>query len=216
MSGTVLVFSGGDALTPDEVAELPDEAIVVAADSGIDRAHAAGRTVDIAVGDFDSVTAAGLRKAEASGATIERHPSSKDETDLELALQAAMRHEPERLVVAAMAGGRPDHELAAFGLLTDPALAVADVDVVLPRARLAVVHRHRTFTGRIGDVLSLVPIGGDAVGVTTNGLRYPLHDETLHTAAGRGVSNQFAAPMAVVSLTSGVLFAFQPDPEWIA
>ena len=67
---------------------------MIAADGGVDRALALGLHVDVAIGDFDSVTAAGLAAAEAAGARIERHPAAKDATDLELALDAALALEP--------------------------------------------------------------------------------------------------------------------------
>lgn len=211
MSGMVLIFSGGDPLRSDQIALLPegDDVTVIGADSGVDRALAAGCAVDVAVGDFDSVTAAGLARAEESGAEIQRHPASKNETDLELAIAAGLERRPDRLLLVAMSGGRPDHELAGMMLLADPSLVDVDVDVLFENARVAVVRSRRIFTGQVGDLLSLIPIGGDAVGVTTTGLEYPLDDETLEFSKSRGVSNVFAAPIAEVSVRSGVLFAYQ-------
>ncbi len=215
MSGTVLIFSGGDPLTPQQQALLPSDATVIAADSGIDRARDIGVDIDIAVGDFDSVTAQGLAAAERAGSDIRRHPSSKDATDLELAIAAAIELDPDRILLVAMSGGRPDHEMAGLLLLASPDLAAsgADVDVLLDGGSMSVVYQRRTFTGRVGDLLSLVPVGGGACGVTTNGLEYPLANESLEMGTGRGVSNVFAAPMAVVTVTSGVVFAFLPASD---
>jgi len=42
-------------------------------------------------------------------------------------------------------------------------------------------------------------------------LRYPLRGEELEPGTSRGVSNEFAATRASVSLESGVLLAVQPD-----
>lgn len=213
MSGTVLIFSGGDPLRSDQILVLPegDDVTVIGADSGVDRALAAGRTVDVAVGDFDSVTATGLARAEGSGAEIQRHPASKNETDLELAIEAALERSPDRILLVAMSGGRPDHELAGMMLLADPNLAGVDVDVLFDEARVSVVRSRRRFAGRVGDLLSLIPVGGDAVGVTTTGLQYPLDGETLELSKGRGVSNVFVATVAEVSLEAGVLFAYHLD-----
>ena len=84
---------------------------MIAADGGVDRALALGLHVDVAIGDFDSVTAAGLAAVEAAGARIERHPTAKDATDLELALDAALALAPARIVVIGSGGGRLDHLL---------------------------------------------------------------------------------------------------------
>lgn len=215
MPGTVLIFSGGDTLTSKQAAALPKDAVVIAADSGIDRARDAGRDVDIAVGDFDSVSAQGLAAVEQAGADVRRHNAVKDETDLELAIAAASDLDPDRIVFAAMSGGRPDHELAGILLLSGCGLpeSGADIDVILDGARVSVIYGRRTLTGHVGDLVSLVPVAGDVCGVTTNGLEYPLVDEDLTMGSGRGVSNIFAAPMAVVSIDKGVLFAIKPDPS---
>jgi thiamine pyrophosphokinase len=66
-------------------------------------------------------------------------------------------------------------------------------------------------TGSIGSTVSLLPHGGDVVGVTTEGLRWPLCDETLSSFASRGVSNEFAHARASVSVESGLLLVVQPN-----
>lgn len=206
----MLVFGGGDNLATGRVADLPVPDLVIAADSGIDRARAHGFTVDIAVGDFDSVTAAGLLGAERSGAKIIRHPAAKAETDLELALLEALRAEPDRIVVVAIDGGRPDHLLANVALLADRRFAGVEIDGLLDGGELSVINHKRALTGRVGQLLSLLPYGGDAKGVHTSGLHYPLVGETLSAGSPRGVSNVFAAPVAVVSVEEGTVLAIRP------
>jgi thiamine pyrophosphokinase len=64
-----------------------------------------------------------------------------------------------------------------------------------------------SLVGKPGDLLSLLPTVGDAEGVITEGLRYPLRDETLYLGQARGVSNEFDAGVAGVSLRRGMLLA---------
>lgn len=184
---------------------------IIGVDSGVDRAQEAGLTVDVAVGDFDSVTARGLVEAERAGARMIRHPTIKDRTDLELAIDLAIDEAPERIMFVSMDGGRPDHAMANLLLMGDPRLKPFDVDVLLSNASVAVIQRRRTLTGRVGDIVSLIPIGGSCFGVTTSGLHYPLADETLHPNQGRGVSNLLDAPVAVVDVRTGALLAYQPN-----
>ena len=86
---TMIVFTGGDPVDIGLRARLPDDAYVIAADSGVEQAAILGRHVDLAVGDFDSVSKAALDAAVNAGARIELHPEAKDATDLELGLVAA-------------------------------------------------------------------------------------------------------------------------------
>lgn len=206
----MLVFGGGDNLAPQHMSRLPVPHLVIAADSGVDRARAHGVRIDLAVGDFDSVTAAGLLDAEREGTRIVRHPTAKAETDLELALIEAMATGPERILVVAIDGGRPDHLLANVALLADRRFAGVTIDAFLDGGELSVIHDKRALTGTVGALLSLLPYGGDAEGVYASGLHYPLGGETLSAGSPRGVSNLFAASVAEVSVTRGTLLAIRP------
>jgi len=48
------------------------------------------------------------------------------------------------------------------------------------------------------------------VGVTTEGLAYPLRGETLEPGSSRGVSNAFESEEARISVDDGVLLAIRP------
>jgi thiamine pyrophosphokinase len=209
-STTVVVVTGGDPLDGVDLPALPDDAIVVAADSGVDRAEALGLRVDVAVGDFDSVTRGALDRAERLGAKVERHPEAKDATDLELALDVARSLGPGRVVVLGGHGGRLDHLLANALLLAQPALLDVDVVAQMGAARVTVVRRRAELHGRAGDLVTLLPLHGPAEGVVTEGLLYPLRDEDLLPGSTRGVSNELVATTAVVTVRAGTLLAVQP------
>lgn len=209
-SSNVIVVTGGAALDARRVADLPAGAIVVAADSGIDRALALGLHVDVAVGDFDSVSAAALETVSARGAEIERHPAAKDETDLELALDAALARGARRVLVLGGDGGRLDHLLGNVLVLAAPKYATVDVVAEMGTARLTIVRAHTRLSGQPTDLVTLLAVHGPARGVTTEGLRYPLRNEDLHPGSSRGVSNVLLGDHADVHLRSGALVAVQP------
>ncbi len=211
MPRTLLVVAGGDLPPPLITSVIPNPDLVVCADSGVDNALALGYSVDVAVGDFDSVSAAGLATAERSGALVERHSIDKDETDLELALTKAITYFPDLLVVIGLDGGRVDHYLANLLLLGSERLRSVDVDAYVGDAKISVVHETRTISGRIGEIVSLLPIGCDAAGVTTSGLVYGLKNETLVASSPRGVSNSLTTPLAKISIASGTVLAIQPE-----
>ena len=202
----------GDPLGDQALPSLPADALVVAADSGVDHALALGLVVHTAVGDFDSVSEAGLQAVVDAGGVVERHPAAKDATDLELALATARSFDPERIVVLGGHGGRLDHLLANALLLSGPALADIEVVAQMGPARVSVVRSSATLRGRPGDLVTLLPVHGPAVGVVTDGLLYPLRDEDLAVGTTRGVSNELALPVASVRLRAGTLLAIQPGP----
>lgn len=184
--------------------------MVIAADGGLGHARALGLRADLVVGDMDSVAQADLRAAEAAGARVQRHPRNKDRTDLELALDAAVAHGAERVLVLGGASGRFDHVLANALVLASPAYAGVAIDAVFAGARVAVVRDRRLLRGAPGGLLTLLAVGGPARGVRTDGLAYPLRDEDLEPGSTRGVSNVFAGSTATVALRAGTLLAVQP------
>jgi len=210
----VVVFSGGTdagvAPDPDLIADVPADAFVVAADSGVELAQALGRHVDLAVGDFDSVDPAALAAAEADGAVVDRHPAAKDSTDLELALEAAAARHPDEIVVVGAVGGRLDHLLGGLLVLAGHATLGVGVWARLGPARVHVVRDCVHLDGEPGELVTLLAVHGSAHGVTTEGLLYPLHGETLRPGSTRGVSNEMTGTTATVTLRDGVVLAIQP------
>jgi thiamine pyrophosphokinase len=165
--------------------------LVIAADGGARHATSLGRRLDLWVGDGDSVSAADLAGLAAAGIPIQRHPADKDETDAELALLAAVEGGAARItILGALGGDRFDHGLANIWLLAHPHLAGRDVRLLDAATRIRLVGPGRTdLGGRIGDLVSLLPFGGDAAGLRTAGLRYPLRGEPLRSGPSRGLSN---------------------------
>lgn len=206
----VIVVAGGGPVAPAALAGLPAGAPVVAADGGVDAALGLGLHVDVVVGDLDSVSAAGLAAAQETGATVERHPVDKDATDLALAIDhaAGLGH---HVVVLGVEGGRLDHLVAGILALAAPGLPT--VHAHLGGAAVHVVHGpgELRLTGLTrGELLTLVPVGGDAAGVRTDGLRFPLTGEHLPAGTTRGVSNVVEGDPVVVALESGTLLAILP------
>lgn len=204
---TVLIFTGGDTPSSTVLEELPRPDLVVAADSGYHSAIDLGFSVDVLVGDLDSIGSTEIPEH----VVVDRHHEDKDATDLELALELAVRDTPARVVVVAGSGGRMDHELATALLLCSQRWEdVDELDWISARARSHIIHRGRLLHGDIGATLSLISIGGDSVGVTTSGLRWDLNGETLHDGATRGVSNVMRLPVAEVQVSIGCLLAIFP------
>ena len=209
----VVVVAGGEAPPADAVQAVPPGAHVIAADGGLAHAHALGLDVQLAVGDFDSAPEAAVKAAEANGTRIERHPAEKDATDLELALDAALALDPERIVVLAGVGERLDHLLSALLLLGSRCYEDVELDAVVGPARVHVIRRQRTLEGVPGELVSLLALHGPAEGVRTEGLAYPLAGETLEPGSSRGVSNEFLAKTALIAVGKGTLLAMRPGPE---
>ncbi len=202
--------------------------LLLCADGGARAALALGLAPQHVIGDFDSLAEAELIELQRRGATLHRHPTHKDETDLELALTMAVSlpsssgretaNAGREIIILGAMGGRIDHELANMLLLAMPALKGARTMLAHGNERLFLIDARDGETtahlrGSAGDTVSLLPFGGDAHGITTAGLEYPLRDESLFVGPARGVSNVMLADEAHVALSAGMLLCVMTEGE---
>ena len=192
--------------------------LIVAADGGWDKARALGLRPGLLVGDGDSLPEGRFADVAAQGVPIERSPAAKDESDAELGLLAALRRGATQVtILGALGGKRFDHALANVGLLALPEPGVAQVELLNATTRVRLLRAPAAggaaarldLTGSEGDLVSLMPFGERAEGVTTSGLLYPLLDETLGAGPARGLSNVRIAAEASVSLRHGHLLVVE-------
>ena len=201
-----IIFANGEFPHPQSAHSLlrPDD-LIIAADGGTRHALVAGVIPHVVIGDLDSLSPDEQARVEAAGAQIIRFPPRKDETDLELALLHAVREGATEIVILAALGGRLDQTIANLLLLALPELSGLDVRIVEGRQTALLIRGEVLIEGQIGDTLSLIPLGGDAVGVTAEGLEWPLHEDTLRFGPARGVSNVLTAQIARVCVRRGLL-----------
>ena len=206
----VVVVAHGE-LDPRDAGQLVDADLVIAADGGALALERIDRRPDLLVGDLDSIDGALLDRLVAAGVRVERHPIDKDASDTELGLDAAIASGATSIVlIGATRGDRLDHELANLLLLADPALAGRDVRAVHGATTVRVAFAGAEIAlGRPGDLVTLLPIGGDARGVRTVGLRWELEGSTLVLGRSRGLSNEVVATGASVGLERGTLLVVE-------
>jgi thiamine pyrophosphokinase len=212
MADSVVIVTGAAAIPPAVVAALPGDALVIAADGGLDHALAAGLHPTVVVGDFDSISPGGMAWARAN-AVIDEHPADKAATDTELALDHALGMLPRRLIlVGADDGSRLDHAISTIGVLGRPELADVVVEGWWGTARLSVVHGgHRVrLSITPGTVFSVLALHGPVHGVVVTGARWPLDGVTLPALSGWGMSNEATERTVTVGSADGVLTVVIP------
>jgi thiamine pyrophosphokinase len=212
-----VIVAGGEPLAADE-SQLESADLLLAADAGASWLAAAGVTPDLLVGDLDSIPSDLLARLKTAGVPIDQHPGDKDASDAELAVERAVADGADEVVlIGALGGERLDHELANVLLLSDeswPATLV-DLSIVRGGTQLRAVRGggRLALRGGVGDLVTLLPLGGDAGGVRTDGLRYPLGGEHLHVGRSRGLSNVVERAPASVSLDRGTLLVIETSGE---
>ena len=212
-----MVVAAGDP-DPRDATLLAAADLVIAVDRGALWLDARSHRPDLLIGDLDSVPDDLVERLIAAGVPIDRRAVDKDASDTELAIERAVAAGADRVVLlGALGGPRLDHELANLLLLADPRWrgVTADLRIVRGGTKVRALHGEGTLAleGVAGDTVTLLPVSGDAEGVRTRGLRYPLAGERLRIGRTRGLSNRIVETPASVSLENGTLIVIEQHEE---
>lgn len=204
----VILFANGElkrGAMLDRLLNSLESPRVICADGGALHARALGLRPQTIIGDLDSLTAEEVARFKAAGADIIQHPPAKDQSDLELALRHCQDIDAESVSILGALGGRADQTLANILLLTLPVLRGMRVEIIDGGQTIRLLRPGgHAILGRPGDTISLIPLG-DAEGISTRALQYPLADETLRQGPARGISNVMLRERAAVDFRGGLL-----------
>ena len=215
-----LIIADGDVdqvLLAELAAGAGSRPSLIAADGGAAWALRAGLVPDVVVGDFDSLGSADRARLEALGVELRVASPDKDESDMELCLLTALEAGHHRItILGALGVTRPEHSLANMLLLADPRLDGVEVTIAghgsrIWRSGTAVGPAEARIEGRPGDYVSLFALDRDVTGVSTEGLRFALRDETLRLGPSRGLSNELLGRSAQVSSRRGRMLLVHTD-----
>ncbi len=209
-----MIFSGGtidDSFALEQLENIKPE-IVVGVDKGANFLYRHGIIPHAILGDFDSVDAETVDFYRAqSGVGVREFPAEKDESDTEIAVRMALKHELESLWILGATGTRLDHVTANLQLLklaldagtraylvdSHNKIYLAENCVRIPKAE------------QFGTYFSLFAFGGDVQGLSIEGAKYPLKDYTLRSDNSRCISNEVADEEAVICFRSGILMIME-------
>ena len=204
------IFIGGDVDRSALESPIPEEALVVAADSGYDNAKALGyaERCDFVVGDFDSTK----ERAFCSRAKIIRVPAEKNETDTQLAIDTAIDNGASEIYIVGGLSGRLDHTLSNLYLLEALAnngifACICDgknrVRYLKERSSLLIPRDDYKYFG-------LILAENQAKGVSIDGAKYPLSNAKLERSnPSLAISNEVLDSFAMVSCKKGGIFVIE-------
>jgi len=184
---------------------LEGDDVLIAADGGLRHCLDLGLQPAILIGDLDSIDEGDLAALESSDTQILRYPTQKDFTDLELALQHALKLGAGEIVVVAALGARLDQTIA--NLLLPASFPSIKIRLMDGSQEIHYIRAGEKLEihGRPGDMVSLIPLAGKECLVTTEHLEYPLREDELTFGSTRGISNVLLEETGTISINGGLL-----------
>ena len=204
-----VIFANGRIENHTQViSQLRPNDILIAADGGAEHCKDIGIQPEIVIGDMDSISPRLKKELESAGTKFVTFPEDKDQTDLELALSFAHQKGANEIVLFGILGGRLDMSLANLLLLAKDEWRNSSIHVI-DGPDIAFLLREQdsiNIEGVPGDIVSLVPLTDQVMGVSTQGLRWQLDDAILLFGDTRSVSNEMLVSSAEVKIEKGKLF----------
>lgn len=199
-----VVFANADIADYSFCEKYIKDAVIICCDGGMRHTMRLGIDPDYIVGDFDSVTADVLEYYKKKNIELKQVPCRKDETDMELGIGHAVEIGADDITIIGGIGSRLDHTIAnVFQLIRLSRLGIAG-RLVNENNIISLNTGKAEIFGQKGDIVSFIPITPTAVGVTTEGLEYPLHKATLYMDSPLGVSNVMEGERAAYTFDEGM------------
>jgi thiamine pyrophosphokinase len=204
-----VIFANGELCDAEKIREqILSSDFLLAVDGGHHHFKLLSLIPDLIIGDLDSIQKAEFDKLQNLDVEILQFPPKKNETDLELALHEVTTRGYHNIVIMAGLGGRLDQTLGNLSLLKAPFLTNSLIKMDDGSEEVWNIKRSTYpdglhIKGEIGDVVSLLPFGSVAKGISTEGLKYPLVGEDLLPYQTRGISNEMLVCNVKLSLSEG-------------
>lgn len=205
MDRICIIFGAGDLYIKE--VDVPDNAVVIAADGGLQHTEYLGIKPDIILGDFDSYNINSVNDK------CIVYPKEKDYTDMFIAVQHGYDMGVREFIIYGGLGGRRiEHTVANLQLLEHFTKLGCKVIMQGDGERITALHNDGNqgnasvrFTCKNSGYISVFAAGGDAQGLCIKGLKYELENRVLKTDFPLGVSNEFCGKDAEISLSSGTI-----------
>lgn len=210
----IVIISGGqieDAFALDWL-ETHRYDSILAADSGMDFLYRNHIFPDVIAGDFDSVKTESLAAfSDKKNIEMIRLNPIKDDTDTEFVIREAIRRGADEIIVLGATGSRLDHVLANVYLLGIGLEEGVSIQLIDAHNCIRMINHTLELTkeNQFGSFVSILPIKGDASGVTLEGMKYPLKDAHLSCFSSLGVSNEILEDTAKISVKEGILLVIE-------
>ncbi|KGF15456.1 thiamine pyrophosphokinase [Peptostreptococcus sp. MV1] len=180
--------------------------LIIAVDGGANHLYKMGIMPNYILGDLDSIDEEIRKYYESSEVVFKKFPTKKDETDAELAVWLVEEEGLLGIDIYGALGGRIDHELANIQLLYYILERGMYPRIISENEEIYILKNDEmNLKGNIGDIVSIIPIMGDARGITLANMEYSVEELDLKYSITRGISNVMEAEEAFINVRDGCM-----------
>lgn len=200
----VLIVSGGTAPSSELLKkEAQDSDYIICADSGANCLYENNIYPQMILGDFDSIKKDILLAFKNNNCKVISFPKEKDSTDSEIAVEEAIKLQPDTLVLLGFTGTRIDHFLGNLGLLSK--CLSKRINAVLKDSNntVFITDKPIKIKGKRNNFFSIQAYCDKVQDLTILGAKYPLYNYELKLGDSRTISNEFLDNEVEINFSTG-------------
>lgn len=204
-----LIIGSGSDIEKSRIENIKAD-YVICADGGLEKAEKLGLRPDIILGDFDSVAPGILERYKSLNIETVTYPSEKDYTDMELAVECAVKKGFNHIVLIGASGTRLDHTVANIMLLDKYHRMGINIEIIDNNNHIKIISDNADVEIRYvkNHFVSLVPVTETIEGLTLEGFKYPLDNVKVKRGSALLISNEITRDEGRIILKKGTALVF--------
>ncbi len=206
----VIVGNGEDWQKEKIISFCQSADFIIAADNGLSLLHEFNINPDLIIGDLDSASSNLLQHYP--NTPIEKFPSKKDFSDLELCIKKAISMNPKEIVLLAITGNYFDHSYAAIINLFRNYKPGIRMNIITSNSLIFPINRKTALLHLKGRRFSLFPLS-TIKNLTMKGVQYQFPKKNLKVT-DYSLSNVIIGERLEIDLEKGLLFCVLFDKGW--
>jgi len=185
---------------------------IVCVDGGSNHAKKLNIVPDVIVGDLDSLDEPTQHFFLKKCVEIIRYNRDKDKTDMQIAMEHVINLGFKDVLILCVFGDRLDHVLANVFLLQMLTERGINSKIIDEYNEIFLIKFFGEIHGKVGDIVSLIPLTQEVTNIKTKGLKFELNGEKLKFYDTLGISNILTKNIATVKFEKGNLLIIKTSP----
>ncbi|WDV47645.1 thiamine diphosphokinase [Clostridiaceae bacterium M8S5] len=208
----VAIFGSGRTLKENIVKKITKDAdLIICADGGVKHLFKYGIFPDVVVGDLDSIKIENLNILKQREIEIVKFPTDKDYTDMEIALEYAIKSGAKEIHIGGATGSRMDHSLGNVLLLSSVHDKGIKATIYDNSNEITILKEESGVFDNTHKYISILPVTQDGAIVSTDGMKYEVNQKRYKFASLFGVSNEILKESAKITIHKGVCIVIKAD-----
>lgn len=204
---TALIIGSGSDIDKSCIENINID-YVVCADGGLEKVKNLNLTPNLILGDFDSVDYSVLENYKSLNIETITFPSEKDYTDMELAIEHAVKKGFKDIILVGASGTRLDHTVANMLLIEKYYKKHINIKIIDNNNIIQMVTNNMTIPYRENYYVSIIPFSENIEGLTLKGFKYPLNEINVEIGSTLCISNEICEDVGIIKINKGNAFVF--------